>query len=137
LGKVITIETAGTFFHDLSCDLMSISPKLAHSTPLSDPRWAVIHERERWKPKIVRKLMDTYIYQLKFVVSGTNDMHEIELLLSELGHVDPERVLIMPEGRSAKKIWRTARAILPEVMKRGWRLTPRIQIDLFGDIRGT
>ena len=33
LGLHITIETAGTVFQPVACDLMSISPKLANSTP--------------------------------------------------------------------------------------------------------
>ena len=33
LGLHITIETAGTVFAPVACDLMSISPKLANSTP--------------------------------------------------------------------------------------------------------
>ena len=32
-GFHITIETAGTVFRPVACDLMSISPKLANSTP--------------------------------------------------------------------------------------------------------
>ncbi len=32
-GMHITIETAGTVFKPVACDLMSISPKLANSTP--------------------------------------------------------------------------------------------------------
>jgi 7-carboxy-7-deazaguanine synthase len=32
LGRHITIETAGTVFAPVACDLMSISPKLANST---------------------------------------------------------------------------------------------------------
>src|SRR5262249_44631393 len=38
-GLHITIETAGTVFRPVACDLMSISPKLANSTP-GDPQWA-------------------------------------------------------------------------------------------------
>jgi len=34
LGLHITIETAGTVYQPVICDLMSISPKLANSTPL-------------------------------------------------------------------------------------------------------
>ncbi|HXU50202.1 MAG TPA: 7-carboxy-7-deazaguanine synthase QueE, partial [Candidatus Binatia bacterium] len=34
LTQHITIETAGTVFVDVRCDLMSISPKLANSTPI-------------------------------------------------------------------------------------------------------
>ncbi len=33
LGLHITVETAGTVFAPVACDLMSISPKLANSTP--------------------------------------------------------------------------------------------------------
>ena len=42
----ITIETAGTLFRPVACDLMSISPKLANSTPTprESPAWAVRHE---------------------------------------------------------------------------------------------
>ena len=32
-GKHITIETAGTLYLPVACDLMSISPKLSNSTP--------------------------------------------------------------------------------------------------------
>ena len=32
-GYHITIETAGTLYTDLNCDLISISPKLSNSTP--------------------------------------------------------------------------------------------------------
>src|SRR5450759_5149667 len=39
----ITIETAGTVFSPVACDLMSISPKLQNSTP--EGPWAAAHER--------------------------------------------------------------------------------------------
>src|ERR1700749_3162604 len=32
-GLHITVETAGTIYQPVACDLMSISPKLANSTP--------------------------------------------------------------------------------------------------------
>src|SRR5580693_6278799 len=44
LGLHITIETAGTVFKPVACDLMSISPKLSNSTP-NDSRWAGQHDR--------------------------------------------------------------------------------------------
>src|SRR5579872_2357198 len=46
----ITIETAGTVFEKVECDLISISPKLAHSTPTrrEGGRWAAQHERTRY-----------------------------------------------------------------------------------------
>ena len=38
-NNTITIETAGTIVRDLPCDLMSISPKLANSTPNAESGW--------------------------------------------------------------------------------------------------
>src|ERR1039457_1997997 len=52
-GLHITVETAGTVFAPVACDLMSISPKLANSTPL-DPRWSRQHERLRIDRKSTR-----------------------------------------------------------------------------------
>jgi len=41
---------------------MSISPKLANSTPLDrdEGRWAAVHERLRQQPDIVRQLLAQY-----------------------------------------------------------------------------
>ena len=46
----ITVETAGTVYQPVACDLMSISPKLANSTPVEREggRWAPQHERLRY-----------------------------------------------------------------------------------------
>ena len=48
-GKHITIETAGTLFLPVVCDLMSISPKLSNSAPPHDTagHWHARHERPR------------------------------------------------------------------------------------------
>src|SRR5439155_8882438 len=82
-GLHITIETAGTVSKPVVCDLMSISPKLAHSTPAGD--WAAVHERLRIQPGTLRRLMDDYDHQLKFVVAAPEDMDEIRRLLDQLG----------------------------------------------------
>lgn len=137
-GKKITLETAGTIYREIACDLMSISPKLAHSTP-DDPVWGPRHERERLKIDVLRRLIRDYEYQLKFVVNPEqgDDLTEIETLLEGLPNVDPQRVLIMPEGVVAETLHRRARLLVEPCMARGWRLSPRMHIDLFGDKRGT
>src|ERR1700722_487273 len=45
LGLHITVETAGTVFRPVACDLMSISPKLSNSSP--EGPLAVQHDRLR------------------------------------------------------------------------------------------
>ena len=138
IGKKITFETAGTVYRDVACDLMSISPKLAHSTP-DDPTWGPRHERERLRVDVLQRLIRTYDYQLKFVVNPEqgDDLSEIETLLASLKGVDPERVLLMPEGVQAEILHRRMRLLVEPCMARGWRLAPRMHIDLFGDKRGT
>src|SRR5688572_19134083 len=48
-GAHITIETAATIFKSVSCDLLSMSPKLANSTPWKKQqgRFAKMHEARR------------------------------------------------------------------------------------------
>src|SRR5690242_1004706 len=61
-GLHITIETAGTVFAPVACDLMSISPKLSNSTPAD--RWAAPHDRLRINLEVLTGLMSRYDYQL-------------------------------------------------------------------------
>src|SRR6185312_17037456 len=81
----ITIETAGTVFHPVACDLMSISPKLENSTPheREGGKWAPQHERLRYQPEVLKQLMSEYDYQLKFVVASPEDLKEIASMLEE------------------------------------------------------
>src|SRR5271155_947591 len=57
-GMHITIETAGTVFTRVACDLMSISPKLSNSTP--EGVFQAQHERFRQQPDVLRRLMAEY-----------------------------------------------------------------------------
>lgn len=146
-GKVITIETAGTVHRPVVADLMSISPKLAHSTPsgpLARPgyelpeSWIQRHERDRLQPDVLNRLLEEYEnVQLKFVVAAEADLAEIETLLSKLNERAAKSVFLMPEGTSAERVQETAKWLVPHCITRNWRLSPRFHIDLFGDKRGT
>lgn len=137
-GMHITIETAGTVYAPVACDLMSISPKLKNSIPLErdQGRWAGQHDRLRLQPGILKRLIAEYEYQLKFVVASPEDLAEIaeirEMLLAPRS-----RVILMPEGTDAailhqRGIW------LAEICKvEGYRYSPRLHVDLWGNRRGT
>ncbi len=132
----ITMETAGTVFAPVTCDLMSISPKLSNSTPYERDggRWAVQHERLRIRQDVLRRLMGEYDYQLKFVVQEENDIEEV-LSLVGLLHADPQRVVLMPEG-TEPEVLRDRGVWLAEICKaQGFRLSPRLHIDLYGNRR--
>ncbi|MGH7244054.1 MAG: 7-carboxy-7-deazaguanine synthase QueE [Phycisphaerales bacterium] len=143
LDMHITIETAGTIFRDIECDLMSVSPKLSNSTPQTDdPRdkgaiWQVRHEARRINLDALQRLITAYpARQLKFVVSDPPQLGEIESLLATLQGWRSDDILLMPEGITvealAKRTW-----IVDECVKRGWRYCPRLHIELFGNVRGT
>ena len=142
-GMHVTIETAGTVFRDVACDLMSISPKLANSTPAAgDPRdplgvWRERHEVRRLNVDALQQLIDRYPdRQLKFVVSGPGDLAEIEGLLGGLAGWVPADVQLMPEGTSVPDPGRVS-WVVEACVARGWRYCHRLHVELFGDRRGT
>jgi 7-carboxy-7-deazaguanine synthase len=133
-GLHITIETAGTVWAGVDCDLMSISPKLANSTP--EGPFRAQHERLRIQPEVLSRLMATYDYQLKFVVAEPGDLVEIRTLVDGL-RADPRKVILMPEGVDAE-VLRERSAWLTEICKaEGFRYSPRLHVDLYGNKRGT
>jgi 7-carboxy-7-deazaguanine synthase len=133
-GLHITIETAGTVFQNLPCDLMSVSPKLANSTPAGD--WAAAHERLRIQPEALARLLRSYEYQLKFVVADPADLDEIGALIERLG-ADRSRVILMAEGIDTE-VLRQRGVWLAEICKQeGFRFSPRLHVDLYGNRRGT
>src|SRR3974377_1118360 len=58
-GYHITLETAATVFKPVACDLASLSPKLANSTPWQreDGRFAEMHEKQRVQLDVIRAFM--------------------------------------------------------------------------------
>lgn len=143
LGMHITIETAGTVtLPGVQCDLMSLSPKLANSTPTHDPRdptgqWAQRHEARRLHFEALNELVASSIdRQLKFVVTGSNDLTEIESVLSQMENLRPDDVVLMPEGVTVPEPSEVA-WVVEHCQNRGWRYGDRLHIRLFGDTKGT
>lgn len=142
LGKTITVETAGTVFRELECDLLSISPKLSNSAPNAgriEPSWIARHETTRRNLQPLHQLVCSYNFQLKFVVNPEipGDLEEIESILSQLPMEARTHTLVMAEGKSPKILHAREKLLVDACIERGWRLTPRFHIDLFGDTRGT
>lgn len=138
----ITIETAGTVAPGgIACDLASISPKLSNSTPRPDAfgtAWSDRHERLRWQPGVVDAWISGYSHQLKFVVSAPSELTEIERCLSELeSRVPPEKIQLMPEGICLEALRQKQDWLVAACKERGYRYAQRLQIELFGNTRGT
>jgi 7-carboxy-7-deazaguanine synthase len=139
LDRHITIETAGTLFLPVKCDLMSISPKLAGSGPnvAEHPHWSRRHERQRFQPEVMRQLLSKFDYQLKFVIDEENELAEVERLLGQFPEVRSSRVLLMPQGTTQDELNLRGAWLEPACLERGWEFCPRKQIEWFGPVRGT
>lgn len=148
-GMHVTIETAGTIARDagrVACDLMSISPKLSNSTPPpppeSDPRdpegvWNRRHEQRRLNWDALGALVGgAWDVQLKFVVSGEGDLAEVDGIVGRLRGVEAGDVMLMPEGVEVPRA-EDVRWVVDACVARGWRYCHRLQIELFGNTRGT
>jgi 7-carboxy-7-deazaguanine synthase len=136
-NRHITIETAGTVYAPVACDLMSISPKLSNSTPYDRDggRWARQHDRLRYQPEVLKRLTREYFYQLKFVVMSPEDLDEINEIRNNLS-ADPGRIILMPEGTSRELVHERGLWLAEVCKAHGYRYSPRLHIDLWGDRRG-
>lgn len=141
-GQHLTIETAATIPPEgIACDLASLSPKLANSTPLPGeiaPGWIEKHDTLRLQPEVIRAWIDAYPYQLKFVVASASDLGEIEDLLRRIDRdIPPHKVLLMPEGVTAEAIRGRDESLVDVCKERGYRYCNRLHVEIFGNKRGT
>ena len=133
LGSHITMESAGTVFKPVACDLMSISPKLANSTP--EGPWAAQHDRLRTNLETLAQLIARYEYQLKFVIRSSADLDEVQALLETLG-ADRARTILMPEGTDRETLRERGRWLAELCKAEGFRFSPRLHVELWGNQRG-
>jgi 7-carboxy-7-deazaguanine synthase len=139
IGRHITIETAGTLYLPVVCDLMSISPKFASSAPSADAHahWHRRHERERHRPDVIRQLIAQYDFQMKFVIDSERDLVAVESYLSEFPEITRERVLLMPQGTDQAELAQRGDWLRAYCQAEGFVFCPRKQIEWFGLVRGT
>jgi 7-carboxy-7-deazaguanine synthase len=138
-GRHVTVETAGTLYLPVACDLMSISPKFSSSAPSAEahPHWHRRHERERHRPDVVLRLVTEYEYQLKFVIDSREDLERVGEYMAEFPGIDCERVLLMPQGIEQAELEARAEWLRPYCEAEGLVFCPRKQIEWYGPVRGT
>ena len=141
-GKHITIETAGTIPpNGIQCDLASLSPKLSDSTPKEgdiNKEWIDRHESKRLDYDILSEWVNSYNFQLKFVVSKEEEIKEIQNVISRIeGKILPEKVLLMPEGIDPDTLRSRYDLLIDLCKENGYRLCHRLHVDLFGNTPGT
>lgn len=152
----LTLETNGTIFNAAvarQIDLFSISPKLSDALPddqkiagLDDERFGKVPEiakTTKVKPEIIQQFIDfcrlsfQKELQLKLVLANESSacLAEDELL-NQLTGFAPHEIIAMPLGSTPETLAQSTPGVIEAAIKRGWRFTPRLHINLFGDKEG-
>lgn len=132
-GKHITVETNATLFREITCDLISISPKLAGSTGPDEDSLAA---SRRLNIDAIRRFMSSFDYQLKFVVEGPEDLPEIEEIIGQLPGIDRNKIFLMPQAHTKSRYRALAPQIAQMCLENDFRFSPRLQVELWGGRRG-
>ncbi len=133
-GMHVTIETAGTVFTEVQCDLLSISPKLSNSTP--EGPFAAQHERLRIQPDVLTRLMAAHELPTGSSLSQNRaDLEEIRALVKTLG-AQKRNVILMPEGVDIGVLRERTIWVAEMCKTEGYRFTPRLHVELYGNKRG-
>jgi 7-carboxy-7-deazaguanine synthase len=136
LDKHITIETSGIqYIPDLQCDLMSISPKLSNSVEEVESYGTVVRGRDL-NMAILTKLIDSYDYQLKFVVDSPNDLDEIGQTVEELKNVDIRKVMLMPQAVTPEELIQKSPMVADLCKRTGFTFCQRLHVLLWGNEKG-
>ena len=138
-GMHVTIETAGTRYQPVECDLMAVSPKLSNSTPQRGRGPGVDRpaRANRAAPDVLRRLNAEYDCQFKFVVDSLADCAEVMAYLADFPEIDRRRVLLMPMGTKPAELAAKAQWLEPYCLEHGLTFCPRRHIEWFGCRRGT
>lgn len=128
LGVAVEIETAGVVAPTATViDLVTrfnVSPKLANSGNDLD---------RRYRPDVLGALEATGKAAFKFVAVDGDDLDEIANIVEECGL---REIWVMPEGTDPETIITRSRTLIEPVLARGWNLSTRLHVLLWGDRRG-
>ena len=124
----VEIETNGTIVPAPELvdvvDRFNVSPKL---TAAGGP----VHERI--VPDALRTFASSGKAAFKFVITASGEFDEVQRLQQEYG-LQP--LWVMPEGTTENAVITGMRAIAEPAIARGWNLSGRLHVLLWGDLRG-
>jgi organic radical activating enzyme len=142
---VVEMETNGTLAPPSALigriDRYNVSPKLINSIPqLAWARRPELNYTIRLEP--LAALVNTRLASLKFVIETEDDFDEIEMVLRQLAVVSGRAVpylrsltWVMPQARTQDEL--VARGpVMRAAVERGYNVTTRLQVLLWGIARG-
>lgn len=123
-GVQVEIETNGTIKPEIHPTRFNVSPKLAHSG---------VARKKAIKVPALREYVGRSIF--KFVCQTPSDLDEVAQVAADAGIPDHD-IWIMPEGRDPETLQQHAASLADEVITRGWNITPRLHVMVWGNRRG-
>ena len=142
--KNVTFETNGTQnLQDQFIEYLNGDRKDIHVTWSTSPKLSISGEEQfdALVPEVLvdmNKVTNSHLYN-KFVVRDINDFEEVDTFVNaykEAG-VKLDAVYCMPEGATLEQQTLTAKGVAEACMKTGYKYSPRLHIDLFGNAWGT
>ncbi len=104
---------------------INCSPKLSNSGNVNAIKKEVLEQ--------YNQLPNTYF---KFVISTHKDIEEIQQLVKDCG-LFKDKIILMPEGTSLNRISGfSMESLIQLALFEGWRVTPRLQCEVWGNKRG-
>ena len=128
-GGHVEVETSGTVpLGDLAdaIGLVVASPKLSSAGMRPEARL-------RWH--VLRGLAALPHVVFKFVVAGPVELAEADAVVKRLS-LPPSKVWVMPEATERDALLERMACLAGPVAERGWSLSGRLQVLLWGDERG-
>jgi 7-carboxy-7-deazaguanine synthase len=128
IGKRVEIETNGTYAPatELTCLGVhyNVSPKLAN---------AGMPSSRTIRPGALAAFAAAPNRVFKFVVCDPSDLDQVDALVTQCGLT---QVWVMPEGTTPRAVTDGMKALVPAVVERGYRISPRLHVVMWGDQRG-
>lgn len=126
-GYHVTVETNGTIFRNINCDLISISPKLNHSNNLE----INIDKNIRTILQLINNCDD---YQIKFVVRpDETDFEEVKKYVNCMNLQDSylDKVMVMPLSNSKNELEDVQADVVRLSIKYNFRYADRLQLHIW------
>jgi len=122
----VEVETNGTIVPKANMlPTYNVSPKLPNSGVA----------RERAIVPAALQALAKHGGRFKFVVAELADLDDVQLVVDEVGLPD-RQVWVMPAGVNPATLNARAALLANEVVRRGWNLSQRLHVQLWGNRRG-
>ena len=144
--KYITFETNGT--QKLTDDFKKFLFNYSNKRGLGDTEFTfsvsakLSASGESWDEAIIPEVVNSYhnygtVY-LKFVIDKDTDIEEVERAVKVYRDYGLEcDIYLMPVGGTDVKYFSNYKAVAEMAMKKGWKYSPRLQVDIWRNAWGT